>query len=60
MEQIYPATFLPLARDAENATKHKPKPVRAPLFIQDAVTPWGEETLLLALWRLQETPHQDS
>ena len=24
------------------------------MFIQDAVTPFGDDTLLLALWRMQE------
>ncbi len=29
------------------------KPMRAPIFIHDAVTPWGAETLLLKLLRDQ-------
>ena len=36
-----------------------PEPLRPPLFIHDAVTPFGDGTLLLALLRLQETEGQD-
>ncbi|MBY6056037.1 hypothetical protein KUV26_09465 [Leisingera daeponensis] len=58
MEQALPRPFpAPLA---EAGTRPEPKPARAPLFIQDAVTPWPDGTLLLALWRLQEAgKHED-
>ncbi|WP_254442518.1 hypothetical protein [Ruegeria arenilitoris] len=42
-----------LANDAEVTTGPKTKPARAPLLIHDAVTPWGNETLLLKLLRDQ-------
>ncbi|WP_348540255.1 hypothetical protein [Ruegeria sp. R14_0] len=42
-----------LSKDADTATGPEPKPMRAPVFIQDAVTPWGSETLLLKLLRDQ-------
>lgn len=35
------------------------KPVRAPIFIHDAVTPWGSETMLLRLWREQATDQDE-
>jgi hypothetical protein len=35
--------------DATTGGDHRPRP--GPLFIQDAVTPWRGETLLLALLR---------
>ncbi|MCB4454915.1 hypothetical protein [Leisingera sp. McT4-56] len=54
MEQTLHPPFLPPVNKAEARTKPKPNPARAPLFIQDAVTPFGDDTLLLALWRLQE------
>ncbi|SHE35363.1 hypothetical protein SAMN05444279_101266 [Ruegeria intermedia] len=46
------------AQRAEATTGPEPKPRRAPVFIQDAVTPWGRETLLLALWRAQQDQDQ--
>ncbi|KIC11526.1 hypothetical protein RA19_05660 [Leisingera sp. ANG-M1] len=60
MEQTLRTPFLQPAQDAETRTRPKPKPVRAPLFIQDAVTPWADGTMLLALWRLQEAEERDS
>ncbi|NSY37849.1 hypothetical protein [Leisingera sp. ANG59] len=59
MEQTLRSPFLPPVTKAEAGTKTKPKPARTPLFIQDAVTPWGDDTLLLALWRIQEAERQD-
>ena len=38
---------------AETHTGPAPKPLRAPVFIHDAITPWGSETLLLKLLREQ-------
>ncbi|MCX8953265.1 hypothetical protein OU790_07440 [Ruegeria sp. NA] len=42
-----------VSRDAEVMAKPDPKPLRAPVFIHDAVTPWGAETMLLKLLREQ-------
>ncbi|WP_037313731.1 hypothetical protein [Ruegeria halocynthiae] len=41
------------AQDTDIATGPPPKPRRAPVFIHDAVTPWGQDTLLLKLLRDQ-------
>ncbi|WP_424831857.1 hypothetical protein [Ruegeria sp.] len=41
------------SRDAETSTGPEPKPLRAPVFIHDAVIPWRDETLLLKLLRDQ-------
>ncbi|WP_205627900.1 hypothetical protein [Ruegeria marisrubri] len=54
MDHALPIFPLAPAQSAEATTGPKPKPRRAPVFIQDAVTPWGQETLLLALWRAQQ------
>ncbi|EDZ45833.1 hypothetical protein [Leisingera daeponensis] len=59
MEQTLRTPFLPPVTKAEAGTKPKPKSARSPLFIQDAVTPWADGTLLLALWRMQEAESQD-
>lgn len=42
-----------LSKDTESTTGPERKPMRAPVFIHDAVTPWGDETLLLKLMRDQ-------
>ncbi|NOC92060.1 hypothetical protein [Ruegeria sp. HKCCD6604] len=39
--------------DTEAAAGPERKPMRAPVFIHDAVTPWGAETMLLKLLREQ-------
>ncbi|TMV06835.1 hypothetical protein FGK63_11980 [Ruegeria sediminis] len=54
MDRAWTAPPWGLAQDAETATGPPPEPLRAPVFIQDAVTPWGPDTLLLALWRAQQ------
>ncbi|UWQ50214.1 hypothetical protein K3722_01840 [Leisingera caerulea] len=59
MEQTLSTPFLPPVTKAEAGTKPKPEPARPPLFIQDAVTPFGDGTLLLALWRMQDAEGQD-
>ncbi len=41
------------------ATGRRPEPRRAPVFIQDAITPWRGETLLLALMRAQAPEDRD-
>lgn len=53
MEQTLPISLLEPAAKAEAGTRTKPEPLRVPLFIQDAVTPFGGATLLLALCRHQ-------
>lgn len=58
MDLAMPIVPLAPAQSAEATTDPKPKPRRAPVFIQDAVTPWGQETLLLTLWRAQQDQDQ--
>ncbi|MEX0317973.1 MAG: hypothetical protein AB3N21_08465 [Ruegeria sp.] len=48
-----------LRQDADTTTGPEPKPLRAPVFIHDAVIPWRGETLLLALWREQQGADQE-
>ena len=59
MEKTLRTPFLQVSKDAETRTRPKPKPARAPLFIQDAVTPWEDGTMLLTLWRMQEAEDQN-
>ncbi|KIC24760.1 MULTISPECIES: hypothetical protein [unclassified Leisingera] len=59
MEQTLRLPFLRYSKEAETQKLPASKPLRAPLFIQDAVTPFGDGTLLLALWRFQEADGQD-
>lgn len=59
MEQTMRAQILRYSKDAETQSRPKPERLRAPLFIQDVVTPFGDGTLLLALWRFQEAEGQD-
>ncbi|WP_170396585.1 hypothetical protein [Ruegeria arenilitoris] len=42
-----------LSKDTESTTGPERNPMRAPVFIHDAVTPWRDETLLLKLLRDQ-------
>lgn len=41
-----------------DTTTGPPKPMRAPVFIHDAVIPWRDETLLLKLLR-DQAKYQD-
>ncbi len=59
MEQSLRAPILRYSNDAETQSRPKPERLRAPVFIQDAVTPLGDGTLLLALWRFQKAEGQD-
>ena len=59
MDRAMPIFSLAFAQSAEATTGPEPKPRLSPVFIQDAVTPWGQETLLLALWRAQQAQDQD-
>ncbi|WP_291729269.1 hypothetical protein [Leisingera sp. F5] len=59
MEQTLHSPFPAPMAAAEDRTKPKPKPLLAPLFIQDAVTPWAGSTMLLALWRQQEAEDRE-
>ncbi|WP_170346718.1 hypothetical protein [Ruegeria atlantica] len=45
--------------DAEVSTSPERKPLRAPVFIHDAVTPWRDETMLLKLLRAQAADQEE-
>ncbi len=47
------------SQDSDTATGTPPKPMRAPVFIHDAVIPWRDETLLLKLLRDQATDQDE-
>lgn len=47
------------SKDTDTATGPAPKPMRAPVFIHDAVIPWRDETLLLKLLRDQAKDHEE-
>ncbi|MCG7521070.1 hypothetical protein [Ruegeria sp. Ofav3-42] len=53
MDRALTSPLWTLSKDAEARTGPEPKPMRAPVFIHDAITPWGSETLLLKLLREQ-------
>ena len=42
----------------KDKTGGEPKPRRSPVFINDAVTPWRQETLLLSILRAQSEEDQ--
>ncbi|UUV05784.1 hypothetical protein [Ruegeria sp. YS9] len=44
---------------AEDSTSPERKPLRAPVFIHDAVTPWRDETMLLKLLRAQAADQEE-
>ncbi|MEO1733649.1 MAG: hypothetical protein AAFR45_08495 [Pseudomonadota bacterium] len=48
-------SFRPAKAVARTAVQTKPRKYRPPVLIHDAVTPWQDETLLLALTREDET-----
>ncbi|MES0825750.1 hypothetical protein [Ruegeria sp. SCP11] len=53
MDRALIPTLWTFSQDSDAATGPERKPMRAPIFIHDAVTPWGQETLLLKLLREQ-------
>ena len=46
-------------QDTDSATGPQPDPMRAPVFINDAVIPWRDETLLLKLLRDQSADQDE-
>jgi hypothetical protein len=59
MENVWTGRMAPMASSADTATGKKPVPRHGSVFIQDAVTPWGGETMLLTLLRRQAEKDQD-
>ena len=45
--------FWPQAAERSEVRPQPPKPRRAPVFVGDAVQPWGSGTMLLAILRQQ-------
>jgi len=48
-----------ITQRTDSTTGPPPKPRRAPVFIHDAVTPWGSDTMLLKLLREQATDQDE-
>ncbi len=59
MERALTPPLWAFARDVDTTTGLPPKPRRAPVFIHDAITPWGQETLLLKLLREQAADQEE-
>ncbi|WP_298934296.1 hypothetical protein [uncultured Ruegeria sp.] len=53
MDRAIPPPLWAFLQDTDAVTGPPPKPMRTPIFIHDAVTPWGPETMLLKLLREQ-------
>lgn len=53
------ATPCMLRSQAKDATGPERKPRRSPVFINDAVTPVADTTLLLTLWQHQQVDEDD-
>lgn len=47
------------SQDTDATNGPEPKPMHAPVFIHDAITPWGDETMLLKLWREQAADQEE-
>ncbi|WP_170329664.1 hypothetical protein [Ruegeria arenilitoris] len=59
MDRALTNLFWTVPQETDAATGPERKPTRAPVFIQDAVTPWGQETLLLKLMRDQAADQEE-
>ncbi len=59
MDRALPPLFWGLAQDTDTETGPPRKPARAPVFIHDAITPWGAETMLLKVLRDQAADHEE-
>lgn len=59
MDTVWTGRIAPIASKAKDAAGKKPEPRHGSIFIQDAVTPWGGETMLLSLLRKQAEKDQD-
>ena len=59
MDRAITPSYWAFTQNTDTATGPPPKPVRAPVFIHDAVTPWGGETMLLKLWREQSADQEE-
>ena len=59
MDRALTPSIWSVPTDAASATGPERKPMRAPVFIQDAVTPLGYETLLLKVLRDQSADQDE-
>lgn len=53
MDRVLNPPIWSFSQDADVTPAPERKPMRAPVFIHDAVIPWRDETLLLKLLRDQ-------
>ncbi|MGV6804999.1 MAG: hypothetical protein ACWA49_12390 [Ruegeria sp.] len=59
MDHALKPSFWTVVPQIRTVTRPERKPGRAPVFIHDAVTPWGRETLLLKLLREQAADQEE-
>ncbi|RLJ99881.1 hypothetical protein [Ruegeria conchae] len=59
MDRAITPPFWGFLTDSDATTGPPTKPMRAPVFINDAVIPWRDETLLLKLLRDQATDQDE-
>ncbi|KIC38682.1 hypothetical protein RA27_19890 [Ruegeria sp. ANG-R] len=59
MDRAISPPFWVFSTDSDTTTGPPPKPMRAPVFIHDAVIPWRDETLLLKLLRDQASDQDE-
>ncbi|WP_171122987.1 MULTISPECIES: hypothetical protein [unclassified Ruegeria] len=59
MDRVLTPPIWASSHEAAADTGPARKPLRAPVFIHDAATPWGSETLLLKLWRDQNADQDE-
>jgi hypothetical protein len=59
MDRALSPWFWGLAQDTDTETGPPPTPMRAPVFIHDAIIPWRDETLLLKLLRDQAKDQEE-
>ncbi|WP_170370266.1 hypothetical protein [Ruegeria arenilitoris] len=59
MDRALSRPFWPVRFEAQATSGPEPQLRPAPVFIQDAVTPWGPDTLLLKLLRDQAADQEE-
>lgn len=59
MDRALTAPIWSFSQEADATPAPERKPMRAPVFINDALTPWGHETLLLKLMRDQAADQEE-
>ncbi|WP_170593267.1 hypothetical protein [Ruegeria arenilitoris] len=59
MDRAFSRPLWPVRFEAQATSGPEPQPRPAPVFIQDAVTPWGPDTILLKLLRDQAADQEE-